>query len=427
MGSSKYSKTSGGGFAGTEGNNEESNEYDFGSQPEISNSVKLSQRINFFRNQRRKSKLVSKVVTTVKRSNKIVQALHLPKIANLNPRSVYNKLEEFCTFVIEEEIDIVFMSESHERWYPTQAGTSQTLNDIIHIDNHIVISNPSQRVGKGGRPALIVDNTKYLVQNLTQSEIVIPWGVEIVWAVLTPLNTTLDSNIQKIVVGSLYCKPNSRKKTALLDHIAEVFQIMSAKYQKGLHWIIAGDYNELKIQTILDITPRLKQVVKSPTRLNPPRILDKILTTLAPFYQEPQILPPLDNDPDKDGKPSDHNIVVMSAINVLNNKPGRTVREVIFRPITEGGIEKMKSWLNSDELFNHLEGKEVNQKADDMMQLLQSKVDIFFPREVEKCQVTTSRFLQTIWQKPREENKKNTTKIENQTSGKKWIWNTNCI
>ena len=327
---------------------------------------------------------MSKVVTTVKRSNKIVQALHLPKIANLNPRSVYNKLEEFCTFVIEEEIDLVFMSESHERWYPTQAGTSQTLNDIIHIDNHIVISNPSQRVGKGGRPALIVDNTKYLVQNLTQSEIVIPWGVEIVWAVLTPLNTTLDSNIQKIVVGSLYCKPNSRKKTALLDHIAEGSQIMSAKYQKGLHWIIAGDYNELKIQTILDITPRLKQVVKSPTRLNPPRILDKILTTLAPFYQEPQILPPLDNDPDKDGKPSDHNIVVMSAINVLNNKPGRTVREVIFRPITEGGIEKMKSWLNSDELFNHLEGKEVNQKAVDMMQLLQSKVDIFLPQRSRK-------------------------------------------
>ena len=133
------------------------------------------------------------------------------------------------------------MSESHERWYPTQKNEKQTLDEIINIDDHIVISNPSQRNGKGGRPALIVDNTKYMVQNLTQSEIIIPWGVEIVWAVLTPFNTTIDSNIQKIVVGSLYCKPNSRKKTALLDHIAEVYQLMNTKYARGLHWIIAED------------------------------------------------------------------------------------------------------------------------------------------------------------------------------------------
>ena len=87
-------------------------------------------------------------------------------------------------------------------------------------------------------------------------------------------------------------------------------------------------------------------MVTQPTRLNPPRLLDKIITTLANFYQKPEILPPLDNDPDKNGSPSDHNIVVMSAINVVNNKPGRQSRKVTFRPITEGGIEKMESWLN---------------------------------------------------------------------------------
>ena len=95
---------------------------------------------------------------TVHRSNKVLQALHLPKVANLNPRSIYNKVDEFCTFVEEEEIDIVFMSESHERWYPTKKGDDQTLNELIKLDDHIVISNPNQRKGKGGRPALIVNN-----------------------------------------------------------------------------------------------------------------------------------------------------------------------------------------------------------------------------------------------------------------------------
>ena len=39
---------------------------------------------------------------TVKRSNKVLQALHLPKVVNLNPRSIYNKVDEFCTFVDEK-------------------------------------------------------------------------------------------------------------------------------------------------------------------------------------------------------------------------------------------------------------------------------------------------------------------------------------
>ena len=142
------------------------------------------------------------------------------------------------------------------------------------------------------------------------------------------------------MVGSLYCKPNSRKKTALLDHIAEVYQIMNSKYTRGLHWIIAGDYNELKIDSILNITPRFKQIVTKPTRLNPPRILDKIITTLSKYYQEPIILPPLDNDPDKNGKPSDHNIVVMSAINVVNNKPGREFKKSHTDPSQKGELKK---------------------------------------------------------------------------------------
>ena len=40
------------------------------------------------------------------------------------------------------------------------------------------------------------------------------------------------------------------------------------------------------------------------------KILDPIITTLSKYYQEPKIKPPLDNDPDKDGKPTDHKIVV---------------------------------------------------------------------------------------------------------------------
>ena len=41
------------------------------------------------------------------------------------------------------------------------------------------------------------------------------------------------------------------------------------------------------------------------------------MTTLGQYYQKPEVLPPLDQDPDKNGKPSDHKIVKMKPINTV--------------------------------------------------------------------------------------------------------------
>ena len=185
-------------------------------------------------------------LTVVKRSNKIGQALNLPKVLNLNPRSIYNKAGEFVTFVEEENVDLICMSESWER-------EELTLDELIKIDDFSIISNVYQRKGKGGRPAIFANTRKFHVENLTQSTISIPWGVEVVWAILTPKNVSNVSKIQKIVVGSIYSKPDSRKKSLLLDHISEVYHLLSSKYRKGLHWILAGDTNDLNLSSILDL------------------------------------------------------------------------------------------------------------------------------------------------------------------------------
>ena len=51
----------------------------------------------------------------MKRSNKMVEALKLPKVMNIIPNSAMNKVEELKTFIDEQSIDIAFISESHER------------------------------------------------------------------------------------------------------------------------------------------------------------------------------------------------------------------------------------------------------------------------------------------------------------------------
>ena len=152
---------------------------------------------------------------------------------------------------------------------------------------------------------------------------------------LTPRQVTANSTVKKIAVASIYCKPDSRKKTLLLDHIAETYHMLCSKYQSGLHFILAGDTNDLKLDSIMYLSPKFKQVVSSPTRMNPPQILDPIITTLAAFYQTPICLPPLDNDPDKNGSPSDHLIVYMKPIDSINNNPAK-IKKRTQAPLVPG-------------------------------------------------------------------------------------------
>ena len=92
---------------------------------------------------------------TIKRSNKVVQALSLPTCANLNPRSMNNKKEQFKTLVEEEDLDVIFISETHEQ-------LSKPLAETLVMENFTVISNVHQRRGKGGRPTLVINNTNIM-------------------------------------------------------------------------------------------------------------------------------------------------------------------------------------------------------------------------------------------------------------------------
>lgn len=87
----------------------------------------------------------------------------------MNPRSLYNKKEEFSTFMTQEEIDLAFISESWEQ-------ENETLEDIIDLEDFQIISSLYQRKGRGGRPAIIANKQKFDVLNLTNTLVQVPWG-----------------------------------------------------------------------------------------------------------------------------------------------------------------------------------------------------------------------------------------------------------
>ena len=325
---------------------------------------------------REKSETKPRNVKVVKRNNKLFQALELPIIVNMNPHSVYNKVDEFCTFLKEESVDLLTMSESWER-------EGLQLDQIIQLEDFTIISNVHQRRGIGGRPAIFVNNKKYHVKDITNTLVNVKWGVEAVWCILTPQNISKESQVKKIACAAIYSKPGSKHKSDLLDHISDAFNILSAKYGNGLHFCIAGDTNELKLEPILNLTPNFVQVVSKPTRIDPvsgrENILDPIITTLAPFYQEPKCLDPLDPDPDKNGKKSDHRIVLFKPISSLEQKTTRQTRIIKVRPITQSGIENMRNWLMEQTGKNVFEAETSHKKAEIFQNTLMEQFEINFP------------------------------------------------
>ena len=326
-----------------------------------------------------KIKNMEKMQNTKQKSNRFSPALTLLSLCNMNPRSVYNKADEFHTFVEEEAIDVVFLSESWER-------ENLPLDEIINLEDHTVVSNVHQRTGMGGRPAIIANNKKIHVQNLKNTVIQIPWGVEAVWCILTPKNISHDSKIQKLACCALYSKPNSKKKSLLLDHISDAFNILSTKYTRGLHFILAGDTNDLNLDPILSLSPSLRQTVQGWTRLDPPAMLDPILMTLSHLYQEPVCLDPLDADPDKNGKRADYLIVVSKPINVVENMCSRQIRTIRVRPFPESGFLKFKEWLIDESWEAVYKAESAHEKAKLFQDTLVNKMDEIFPEKIRKIQ-----------------------------------------
>ena len=209
----------------------------------------------------------------------------------------------------------------------------------------------------------------------------VPNRVEIVWALLTPKQITSTSIVKKIAVAAIYSKPRSRRKSKLLDHINQTYHQLCSIYFSSLHFILAGDTNCLKLDNILNLSPTLKQVVKDYTRLNPPRILDPIITSLSKYYQNPECLPPLDPDPEKNGKPSDHKIVVMKPINSINNNPARSLHSVTFIPLPKSGISRMGDWITKFNFEEIYKAENAYDKAELLQKNLLTQLNKFFPEK----------------------------------------------
>ena len=181
-----------------------------------------------------------------------------------------------------------------------------------------------------------------------------------------------------------YRGPKSTKKKELYDHIAETFHFLSAKYGSNLQYVIAGDTNRLSLKPILSLSHSLSQVVKLPTRLNPDRMLDPIITTMARYFEEPVTMPPINPNPNSKGKPSDHLVVLMRPISSSLSIPQRTYKTVRTQPITESGIQLFRQWIEDYRWVELYSCTSAHKKAEIIQQTLMENYMRCFPIKTAK-------------------------------------------
>ena len=90
--------------------------------------------ISLFRNEKERSSRPSPVRKTLIRNNLVLQSIELPIVMNLNPRSIYNKGEDFRLLLDQYSVDCVTMSESWER-------ENLSLSHFLDLDNYMVLTN----------------------------------------------------------------------------------------------------------------------------------------------------------------------------------------------------------------------------------------------------------------------------------------------
>ena len=307
---------------------------------------------------------------TIRKDNKQVQALTLPKMTNYNVRSLFPKIGNFALDMKERESDISFLTEVWEK--KEKKKHQLRLEELLEINGIKYISTPRPGAQRGGGAAIAVRLEKFTISKLN---IPLPRSVEVVWGLLKPKVVT--GKIHTIIVCCFYSPPRSRKNHVLIDHLTVTLQSLLNIHTDG-GVIICGDRNSIEISALLSIDPSLRQTVRHGTR--GPKILDIICTNLARYFNEPIIIPAIQPDRVGHGVPSDHSGVVATPNTNQGQVATRTKVNKKIRPLPESLIQTFEIKLASQN-FDFMNDLPVNEMVKGFQNVTDSLLFETFPEK----------------------------------------------
>ena len=341
----------------------------------------------------------------------------VPLCVVTNPRSGWNKMNNICTFLRQISPDVMILSE---HW-----GRKRSFEQALQMQHFKVKEssrgirgipsrgrNGNQTVSvTGGGVAIIYTETNFAVED---AEIEPPEGVEAVWTILTPKNKEIET-IKKILVGGIYISPRSKFKQETIDHIIESMFYVQSQHDFQVRYIIAGDFNKVDIQDILETNGALKQICSVGTRHG--TTLEFIITDMATLFHPPTIKEPLIQDEGVAGKPSDHNVVIAAPRSDVNFKLERHKKKVQIRPRPNSSKATFIVSLAGHEWPEIKSAEDAHEKARAFHETLTKHNDKYFP--VKTVKMTT---LDKPWFSPALKLKFNEMQSEFFKNGKTPRW-----
>ena len=294
----------------------------------------------------------------------------LPTVASYNCRSLFPKIENFTTDLLERQIDCGFACEIWQQI--DNKEHSEKIEELLEMHGLKYISTP--RTSKnGGGAAIVVNCERFSVEKLN---VIVPNGLEVVYGLLKPKCGT--ALYKKIILCSFYSPPTARKNRKLADHIVGTLHMLSTQYP-NCPIICGGDRNKMDITSILNCGLRLKQINVKPSRQG--AILDVIIMNIFRHYNIPYIAPPLNPDNPLTGKPSDHSVPIAVPHRDRHNPPARKYRKQKYRPLPASSVQKFGQWIVDQQWDNISDSISSTDQARCLETLLTEKLDQFCPQK----------------------------------------------
>ena len=272
----------------------------------------------------------SPVRRTVRRSNKLVDALSAPRLSLYNVRSAWSKWDSLAEDIEMRDTDICFLTEVWEKAENTKHQKS--IESMLEMKGIKYVSTPRPGVRRGGGTAMACRQERFV---LTKLNIQIPRPLEACFALLKPKNLT--GKVTKFICCSFYAAPKSKFNNKLSEFLAATINTLRSEHP-GAKVLLGADINNMKLGLLQSLDPTLKQTVKGVTNKNKNKTLDVLLMDCQNLYQEPTILPPMTVDEGKVGKDSDHNGVECLPRSNLVPEGSSLRQEVRVQPFPDSGL-----------------------------------------------------------------------------------------
>ena len=132
--------------------------------------------------------------------DKITAALSLPTVATYNLRSLFPKIGNLTTDMLERSVDVGFLSEIWEN--SNKAEHSYEIEKLLELNGLKYISTTRSPNAKGvcyGGSAIVVNQEKFSVEKLN---IHVPNNLEVIWGLLRPKNPS--AKFKRMIICSFF-------------------------------------------------------------------------------------------------------------------------------------------------------------------------------------------------------------------------------